>query len=410
MAAAAWPDTVAGRFLAGWCAIVGGSRQADAMRLVALDLPGGPTFVDALRAVWDAGDAALPLPQRVPAAVTAELLARLGADARVGPDGETPLERAADSHLRDGDALAVATSGATGAPKGVVLTHEAVRASALATSAALDVTDDDHWLACLPLNHVGGLSVITRALITGTSLTVLDRFDAAAVDATPATLTSLVTATLGRVDTTRFRRILLGGAAAPVDRPPNTVATYGMTETGSGVVYDGRPLDGVDVRIDPDGEIHLRGQMLLRSYHDGTSPLDAEGWLATDDLGRWLPDGRLHVEGRRGDLVITGGENVWPEPVERVLRRQPSVADAAIVGVPDAEWGQRLVAVVVAADAADPPTLDELGAAVRAELASYCAPRQLRLVGALPRTALGKLQRHLLAESPPNAGNRTTAD
>ena len=98
-----------------------------------------------------------------------------------------------------------------------------------------------------------------------------------------------------------------------------------MTETGSGVVYDGRPLDGVEVRIAADGEIHLRGAMLLRAYrgrHAPAHPMDADGWLATGDVGRWLPDGRLHVDGRRGDLIISGGENVWPEPVEAVAARR----------------------------------------------------------------------------------------
>ena len=137
---------------------------------------------------------------------------------------------------------------------------------------------------CLPLNHVGGLSVVTRALHTGTQLTVLPRFDEEAVAASPATLTSLVAATLPRVDARRFRHILLGGAAPPADRPSNCVATYGMTETGSGVVYDGRPLDRVEVRIDATGEIHLRGPMLLRCYSDGTSPL-CDGWLPTGDIG-----------------------------------------------------------------------------------------------------------------------------
>ena len=103
-----------------------------------------------------------------------------------------------------------------------------------------------------------------------------------------------------------------------------------MTETGSGVVYDGRPLDGVEVRIDDDGQIHLRGPMLLRAYRDGTDALDGDGWLATGDIGRWLDDGRLHVEGRAGDLIITGGENVWPEPVEAVLRDRPGVLDVAV--------------------------------------------------------------------------------
>ena len=141
---------------------------------------------------------------------------------------------------------------------------------------------------------------------------------------------SLVPTALRRVDPAVFRCIVLGGSAPPRDLPANVVTTYGMTETGSGVVYDGRPLDGVDVRVDGDGEIWLRGPMLLRAYRDGTDPL-VDGWLPTGDLGGWLTDGRLHVEGRAGDLIVTGGENVWPEPIEALLRDVPGVGDVAVV-------------------------------------------------------------------------------
>jgi len=164
-----------------------------------------------------------------------------------------------------------------------------------------------------------------------------------------------------------------------------------MTETGSGVVYDGQPLDGVEVRIDDDGQIHVRGPMLLRAYRDDREPL-AGGWLATGDLGRWRPDGRLHVDGRQADLIITGGENVWPDPVERALRTNPSVADVAVTGTPDPEWGQVVTAYVVPSGATA-PTLDELRSAVKAVLPAYCAPRVLHVVTVIPRTSLGKLRR-----------------
>src|SRR3546814_20579982 len=118
-----------------------------------------------------------------------------------------------------------------------------------------------------------------------------------------------------------------------------------MTETGSGVVYGGAPLEGVEVRIGADGEGHLRGPMLLRSYRDGFDPKDGDGWLPTGDLGE-LVGGRLHVHGRRGDMIITGGENVWPTPVDRVLATPPAVSEVAVVGRPDPEWGQAGVAAV----------------------------------------------------------------
>ena len=344
-------------------------------RLVAIDLPGGPEFVDELRHVWDAGDAAFPVDQRLPRSAKRELCAAM----RVGDE------------VQPGDALVMVTSGSTGTPKGVVLTPDAVAASARATSDRLDVHPDDHWLACLPLSHVGGLSVVTRALHTGTQLTVLPGFDTTAIEDAGATLVSLVATALARIDPCRFRTIVLGGSRPPDDRPANCVTTYGMTETGSGVVYDGVPLDDVEVDITPDGEIRLRAPMLLRCYRDGSSPLDADGWFATGDLGVWLPDDQLHVAGRRGDLIITGGENVWPEAVEAALADHSGVADVMVRGVDDPEWGQVVEALIVPVGA--PPTLDSIRAHVKAHHPAFMAPRRLAVVESLPRTSLGKLRR-----------------
>ena len=355
-----------------------------ANRLVPLDARGDAAFVEALQRAWEGGDAVLPVDPRLPRPARDALVEAARVDEPVEP----------------GDALALSTSGSSGDPKIAVLTHDAVAASAQATSAALAVEPSrDRWLACLPLAHVGGLSVVTRALLTGTPLTVHDGFDAAAVaDAARAgcTLTSLVPTALARVDTAAFRAILLGGQAPPADRPAHVIATYGMTETGSGVVYDGRPLAGVEVRIVPDGEVQLRGPMLLRAYRDGHDPKDADGWFATGDQGE-LVDGCLHVHGRRGELIISGGENVWPAAVERVLAAHPSVAEVAVVGRPDPEWGERVVAVVVPADSTRPPDLTTLREHVKATLPAHAAPRELQLVDALPRTTSGKVRRAALS-------------
>lgn len=356
-------------------------------RLVALDLPGGPEFVDALQRAWDAGDAAFPVDQRLPGEAKRTVVTQMGAGAVVDASGETAVP--GGQPVEPGDALVVATSGSTGTPKGVVLTHAAVAASAAATSARLAVTPDDHWLACLPLNHVGGLSVITKALHAGTRLTVLPGFDVDAVMGSGATLVSLVATVLQRIDPTAFRVIVLGGSRPPTDRPPNAVATYGMTETGSGVVYDGRPLDGVEVRI-VDGEIHLRGTMLLRCYRDGRDPKTPDGWLPTGDLGSFA-DGVLRVDGRADELIITGGENVWPEPVEAVLCNVPGVVDVAVAGTPDPEWGS-----VVTAHVVGDVSLETLRDAVKAELPAFCAPKLLVHHRQLPRTSLGKIRRNEL--------------
>lgn len=359
-------------------------------RLVAIDLPGGPAFVDTLRRVWDRGDAAFPLDRRLPDPARAAVVEAMAPATVIDERGEASLD--GGRPVEPGDALVVATSGSTGRAKGAVLTHHAVIASARATNTRLGVGHDDHWLACLPLAHVGGLSVVTRALAAGTALTVLDGFDAAAVERSEATLVSLVATALARIDATRFRTIVLGGAAPPPVLPRNVVTTYGMTETGSGIVYDGLPLDGVEIRMDACGEIHVRAPMLLRAYRDGTVPL-VDGWFATGDLGRWRSDGRLAVDGRAVDVIVTGAEKVWPAAVETVLAAHPEVADVAVAGRDDPEWGQVVTAYVVPVTATEPPTLATLRAFVKDRIAPYCAPRVLVIVADIPRTALGKPRR-----------------
>jgi o-succinylbenzoate---CoA ligase len=384
--------------------------------LVALDLPGGAGFVDALRAVWDTGDAAAPLDPRLPASARAALLRALRPTRIVGSDGE--LRRVTDGvGVDEGDALVVATSGSSGEPRGVVLTHHAVGASARATSSRLGVDPGRHaWLACLPLAHVGGLSVVTRAILTDTPLTVIPGFDAELVEgfgrAGTATHTSLVTTGLRRIDPASFTCILLGGSRPPDELPPNVVATYGMTETGSGVVYDGVPLDDVEIALahftdegedgdrdgvgDGDGEILLRAPMLMRCYRDGadgrvTGPDGRRDWFATGDAGYVHEDGTLGVRGRVREVIVTGGEKVWPDAVERVLAGHPGVIEVAVWKRADPEWGERVVAWIVPADPA--PSAAELTELVKASLAPWAAPKEVVFSTTLPRLASGKVRR-----------------
>jgi O-succinylbenzoic acid--CoA ligase len=369
--------------------------------LVALDLPGGATFVDAVRRVWDRGDAVLAVDQRLPQAARQRLFEALRPTVLLDVAGEQSLD---GDPVEPGDALVVPTSGSTGTPKGVVHTHDGLAASARAGNARLGTTTDDHWLACLPLAHIGGFTVVTKALFAGAGLTVLPRFDADAVVAAAArgaTMVSLVPTALRRIDPASFRVVLLGGSRPPTERPVNVIATYGSTETGSGVVYDGQPLDGVEIRIADDGEILVRGPMLMRCYRDGTTSIDADGWLHTDDLGAWTADGRLHVDGRRGDMIVSGGENIWPDAVERVLATDPDVADVAVTGIADHEWGQRVTAWVVPADAERPPPAERLRALVADRLAPFMAPKRIHMVVDLPRTPLGKVIRSALVEPGP---------
>ncbi|MEP7114674.1 MAG: AMP-binding protein [Ilumatobacteraceae bacterium] len=363
--------------------------------LVAIDLPGGDQFVDALRQIWDSGDAAFPLDRRLPPAARRAMLEAIAPDRLIDQHGRTSLE---GNGAEEGDALVVATSGTTGSPRGVVLTHDAVAASAIATSTRLAVTSADTWLACLPLAHVGGLSVVTRALLTASRLIVHDGFDADAITAAArdgATLVSLVATALRRVDSGLFRTVVLGGSRPPDGLAPNVVTTYGMTETGSGVVYDGRPLDGVEIRVDSDDEIHIRCPMLLRCYRDGVMPL-VDGWFPTGDLGELDERGSLTVHGRRGDVIVTGGEKVWPAAVEAALSVHTSVGAIAVAGVPDNEWGERVVAWIVPSDVEAPPTLTMIRSLVADSLPMYMAPKEIRLVDTLPITSSGKVRRHEL--------------
>jgi O-succinylbenzoic acid--CoA ligase len=355
--------------------------------LVAVPLA-GESFVRALRTLWDEGSCAFALDHRLPPEARDAVLARVRPTELWDEQGRRPLAGGEDA--ADGDAVVLATSGTTSTPQGVVLTHDALAHAAVVTSAVVGADPStDRWLCCSPLSHAAGLGVVNRALRTGAPLEVHERFDADAVLASDATLTALVPTVLSRIDPGRFRCIVLGGMAMPAHRPPNTVATYGLTETMGGIVYDGRPLPGVEVRLGDGDVVELRSPTNLRCYRteEGeVTAVDADGWFRTGDLGRLSDDGVLTVLGRADDVIVTGGEKVFPDPVEDLLRGVPGVTGAAVVGRPDPEWGQCVTAVLEVATGATAPTLDAVRALVREHLPPWCAPKVLELVEELPRT------------------------
>ena len=364
-------------------------------RLIALDMPASKTFVDLVQRAWSNGDAILPIDQRLRPSGKKMLLDTM-APSEVIDASFTASSLPNGRPMQDGDALVIASSGSTGSPKGIIHTHSSLLAGAQASASRLQLTSDDHWLVCIPVSHVGGFSVISRALHIGAALTLLPAFDVAAVQEAAkngATHASLVATALSRIDASLFRTILLGGSSAPDNLPSNVIATYGMTETGGGVVYNGQPLDNVEIRI-VDGEIFLRCPMLMRAYRDDQTISITDGWYATGDIGEIDENGKLSVRGRQSDMIITGGENVWPSVVEYSLASHPLVNQVVVRGMPDTTWGQRVVAYVVLNDAAQTPEvklLSDLREHVKQTLPAFCAPQQIVVLAEIPRTSLGKV-------------------
>jgi O-succinylbenzoic acid--CoA ligase len=323
---------------------------------------------------------------------------------------------APDEPLEPGTDLVVVTSGSTGSGRGVLLTADALTASATATHERLG--GPGGWLLALPVSAIAGLQVLCRSVVAGGAATVLAREEtlAAAGARMPAgrRYTALVPTQLRRFldaepDGLRaFDAVLVGGAATDPallaraqDAGVAVVTTYGMTETAGGCVYDGRPLDGVDVRV-TDGGVELSGPVLALGYRldpAATAAAFADGWFRTRDAGR-LQDGRLTVSGRLDDVLITGGVNVAPAAVEAALRDHPHVADAVVLGRPDDEWGQRVVAAVVPSPGAA-PQLTELRAWVADRLGAPASPRQLHLIAEVPLLHTGKPDRRAVAALTP---------
>ena len=325
------------------------------------------------------------------------------------------------------------TSGTTGRPKGVMLAESNLRASAEASRRHLDVREGDRWLACLPLFHVGGLSLLLRSVIDGSCVVLHERFDAAAVaaaiDSGEVAFASLVPTLLDRLLRERgervappsLRAILLGGAAAPAELVVRAehlgfpvATTYGLTEAASQVATRRpgsagaglAPLPGTGVRIVTEngapcapgepGEILVASETVMRGYWrrpDETARALAGGWLHTGDIGLLDAAGDLHVLARRSDLIVSGGENVYPAEVEAVLASHPQVCESGVAGVPDAELGARPAAWIIAERAIGADALQRF---CRAHLAGFKVPVTFHFVAALPRNASGKLLRDQL--------------
>ncbi|MFN8531446.1 MAG: o-succinylbenzoate--CoA ligase, partial [Anaerolineae bacterium] len=348
------------------------------------------------------------------------------------PESEIKRYRAIEVDLKAVAAI-LFTSGTSGKPKAVQLTYGNFYASAQASAARLGTREDDRWLLCLPLYHVGGLSILFRSALTRTPFVVLDRgYTIQTISdiilKERVTVVSLVPTQLHRMLQAGFepppylRLILLGGASASpellhtaAERNIPIATTYGLTEACSQVATMppdeaphkpgsvGKPLRGTTVRILDEqghdqppgeyGEIVVSGPTVMKGY---LGLPKAGGIFHTGDIGYLDAEGDLWVVQRRTDLIVTGGENVYPAEVESVLRQQPSVEEVCVVGIPNAEWGQQ-VAAAIAIKPGHSLTTDELTAFAREHLAGYKVPRRVLFVSALPMTASGKIERKAVA-------------
>jgi acyl-CoA synthetase (AMP-forming)/AMP-acid ligase II len=330
------------------------------------------------------------------------------------------------------------TSGSTGAPKVVVLSRRAVLASAAASESNLGLDDDERWLLCLSLSHVAGLSIVVRMLAARRSVVLFESGAAGLLSRTTelglriheqrVTLVSLVPTLLERLlrdgfqPPPKLRAVLLGGAGCSPQLAERArrvgvplLTSYGLTETGSQItarryeerhsllpqlgeyVSSGHPLAGVEIRI-LNERIAIKAEALLSEYVGVATPaIDADGWFFTSDRGAWGPQGELYVLGRTDSIIVTGGENVDPEEVERALRRLPEVEDACVFGLSCDEFGQRVVAVVVPATDTAPFTIEYLTLQLRSRLARFKLPRSLVITEVLPFTSSGKLDRRTCA-------------
>ena len=333
------------------------------------------------------------------------------------------------------------TSGTTGFPKGVIISYANHFWSAFGSAERLGTRPDDRWLACLPLYHVGGLAVLFRSCLYGTAVVLQDGFDAQGVldslrdeavtlvSLVPTMLGRLLQAGLSRANAPSLRLILLGGASAPprllveaAEANLPIAVTYGLTETTSQVATmepdrvllkpgsAGKPLTlatiaivddgGRDLPHDTPGEIVVSGPMVMGGYYNdpvATTEKLHDGHLHTGDIGYLDDEGDLWVLDRRSDLIVSGGENVYPAEVERILQEYPGVSQVCVVGLPHPEWGQQVTAVIVPRD---PDRFDkgDLLTFSRTRLAGYKQPKAIFIVDQLPQTGSGKVNRRSVAE------------
>ena len=402
---------------------------------VTLCVPPGPNAVASLFGLWRAGCVAVPLHEKLASAEVdhARRLVMSGlhidnSALRAAPASPLSGQRSGRYAAFPDVVALILTSGSTGAPRAFGFTRATLAASAAAVASRLELTGGERWGLCLSLGHIGGLSLVVRAVMTGSSVRLWPSFDAEAVaDAVvsgevthlavvPVMLRKILARLAGERVPATLRCVLVGGSAAPralLDEAWEAglpvATTWGMTETASQVATAppefarlrpgtaGRPLRGVEVRRDPGGVLCVRGPTLASMVVHGPGappePLatDPDSWFATRDLGRVDPDGLVRIEGRADAMIVSGGLNVSPAEVERVIGALPGVREVVVFGLPGEEWGEVVAAVVEGDPSA--VTAGDVDRHCRERLVRGRCPTRILVVDALPRTWTGKVMR-----------------
>lgn len=389
-----------------------------------LAVPATPdVLIPALLAAWEGtGPAILPYAPDLEGQAFGQLFAAMQPSSTLKPGG--PVNLPFGRGVPDDVVCVIQTSGSTGEPRGVQLTRSALEASVRAGLTRTQADPDIPWLCVLPLHHIAGLLTVLRGVVSGTPTVIHEGFDPDAIKALPSPHhMSLVPTMALRLAEAGFTQpdgtvVLIGGAAIAqrvADLWPRAIRTWGMTETAGGCVFDGQPLDGVSVLATPSGRLRIGGPNLMAGYRvqtkfgrgeadqstdalvDTGEGLDPDGWFTSADLGE-VRDGVVTVFGRADDVINTGGEKVIGGQVSQVLEQLDDVQEAVVVGIPDEEWGQKVVAVMVPVDASSPGlsgrlSLEVVRDHVKAALGAPAAPKDVLVVRALPRLGNGKVDR-----------------
>ncbi len=376
--------------------------------LVAIDLPQNNKFLQIIKEVWDNGDAVFVIDQRFSPSLKRQTIGSVKPKYLIDKDGKNTLPDSVG--VSSNDALIQLTSGTTGYPKSVIHTFDSLKAHGAMVNEFLKVNPkSDRWIACLPLSHIGGMGVVMRAYFADMPVEIIetpDKTELERLNANGYNMVSLVASVLDRINTRSYKAVVIGGMAEPDNVAENIFPTYGLSESGGGVVYKGECLRGVRIKIQPGSQlIEINSPTLLRAYRsmhesavgknvvskEGIYPELDNGYFVTSDCGYFEND-RLKILGRRDDLINTGGEKIWAKTLEDIILSIDGIDQVCVVGLKDQKWGQKIVAAV-AKSKDSKATSEDIIRTVKDRLASWAVPKEIQFVDDLPKTAILKTDR-----------------